>query len=398
MRHALFLALTILAACALALPLAAVAASPGTTVATTSTPGLLDEPLPNPPSNPVRRVAFDAAVAIATSGDSVFVDPSQARIFSRIQADQIRGKIIRVGGSPLYIVVLPGNAVTSDGIEQLKELTLRLGYSNKATIGVVTGGKLRGASTAIPYSDAQLFAEQAIAANDGEPLEVTISDWIDRVAAEEGRSDSGGTGGVITGVVSTIVVFGGGGFLLLRRRRRWRELIGVRPLVEADLEALARELLTVPEPEATSVRDPLERAGRTYKRARGVEHLPQVARELAAARRALVIARSELAGEVPPAATPPCFFDPRHGSSTTEVEWDPGRGRAPRPVHCCAADAQQIASGLAPGAREVELAGGTSLPWFEATPTFRYYLAPGVSESVAGLPAGAPLRASRWIP
>lgn len=397
MRHPLFPALTILAACALALPLAAVAASPGTTAATISTPAPTGTPLPARPADPV-RVAFEAAVALVGSRDTVFVDPSQARVFTRVQADQIRGKIIRAGGWPIYVVVLPGNALGDDGETQLKELTLRLGYNNKASIAVVTGGKLRAASTAIPYALAQQFADQAIAANDGEPLEVTIADWIGRLAKEEARDDSGGGGGVITGVISTIVVFGGGGILLLRRRRRWRELNGVRALVEADLEALARELVSVPEPEATSVRSPLERASRSFRSARGVEHLPHVAGELAAARRALVIARSELDGEVPPAETPPCFFDSRHGSGTTEVEWDPGQGRAPRLVHCCPLDVQRIANGLAPVAREVELAEGTSLPWFEATPSFRYYLAPGARESVAGLPAGAPLRASRWIP
>ena len=391
MRRHLLLALPVLAACVLALPLAAAAASPTPTPAATEVTGA-------PSADPVRRVAFEAAVALVGSRDTVFVDPSQARVFTRVQADQIRGKIIRAGGWPIYVVILPGNALGNDGVTQLKELTLRLGYTNKASIAVVTGGKLRAASTAIPYALAQQFADQAIAANDGAPLQVTISDWIDRLSKEEARGDSGGGGGVITGVISTIVVFGGGGILLLRRRRRWRELNGVRRLVEADLDALARELVTVPEPEATSVRAPLERASRAYLSARGVEHLPHVAAELIAARRALVIARSELAGEVPPADTPPCFFDSRHGSGTTAVEWNPGQGRAPRVVHCCPVDAQRIETGLAPAAREVELAEATTVPWFEAGPTFRFYLAPGEQQALTGLPAGARLRVNRWIP
>lgn len=394
MRRGLALLLPLLVAGACTLPATAAAAAGGAPATTTDA---TERPLPPEPADPARAVAFRAAVVLAKDA-TVYVDPTQEQVFDRVKADQIRGKIARVGGSPMYVAVLPGNALGSDGDKQLKELTLRLGYSVKATIAVVTGGRLRAASTAIPYAQAQQFADEAIAANDGEPLEVTIADFIDRVAKEEGRSDSGGVGGVITGVLSTIVVFGGGGILLLRRRRRWRELIALRPLVESDLDELAKEVATVLEPEAATVREPLERALRAYKKARGVEHLPQVARELAAARQALAVARAVLAGEVPPPAGPSCLFDARHGAAPFAVEWTPGPGIATRTVHACALDAQLLKDGLPPAAREVEMAEGQAGPWYEAGPTFRYFLAPGELAALAGLPAGQPLRASRWLP
>ncbi len=351
--------------------------------------------------------AYRAATVLAKAA-SVYVDPSQARVLNREQADRLRGKITRVGGAPIYVAVLPGNAASDDGDRQLKELTQLLNPTRKATIAVVTGGRLRAASTAVPYATAQRFAEEAIAANDGEPLDVTISDFIGRIAKEEGRSDSGGTGGVITGVVMTIVVFGGGGILVVRRRRRWRELNRVQPLVQDDLNELERELLTILEPEASLVREPLRRAGRAFKKARGVEHLPQVAAELATARRALAVARAILAGEVPPPDRPLCFFDARHGASAFDVEWTPPGGAAARTVPACAVDAQRVKDGLAPAAREiaVEVEGvnegvavdGRLGPWFEGRPEFGYYLTADRKTLLAGLPAGRPLRKSRWLP
>ncbi len=358
------------------------------------------------PAAPVTpSVAYRAAVVLA-KGQSVYVDPSQARVLNRKQADRIRGKIRRVGGAPYYVAVLPGNAASGDGEAQLKELTQLLDPIRKATIAVVTGGRLRAASTAIPYATAQRYADEAIAANDGAPLDVTISDFIGRVAKEQGRSESGGKGGVITGVVMSIVVFGGCGILFLRRRRRWRELGRLQPLVQADLGDLARELLTVPEPEAESVRQPLLRATHTLRGARGVEHLPRVAAQLAATRRALAVARATLAGEQPPPDRVPCFFDSRHGASTCDVEWAPTGGAAARVVPACAVDAQRLASGLPPAAREVEVEVGAGAevgegrlgPWFEGEPELSYYLAPDQRELLAGLPAGRKLRRSRWLP
>lgn len=347
--------------------------------------------------------AYRAATVLAR-GETVYVDPSQQRVLPREQADRLRGKITRSGGAPFFVAILPGNAAGSDGDRQLKELTRLLDPTRKATIAVVTGGRLRAASTAIPYATAQRFAEEAIADNDGEPLDVTISDFIGRVAKEAGQSESGGTGGVITGVIMTIVVFGGGGILLLRRRRRWRELNRVQPLVQDDLGELERELLTIPEPEASAVREPLLRARRSFKRARGVEHLPQVATELAGARQALAVAHAALAGEVPPPDRAPCFFDPRHGPSALDVEWAPPGGAAPRKVPACAADAQHVANGLAPAARTVAIAGEGEGeadrlgPWFEGRPELGFYLTADRKTLLAGLPAGRPLRRSRWLP
>jgi len=54
--------------------------------------------------------------------------------------------------------------------------------------------------------------------------------------------------------------------------------------------------------------------------------------------------------EIPPSSSEPCFFDPRHGPATLDVEWlDLGVVRA------CRDDADRIAAGFAPRRRVLTL-------------------------------------------
>jgi hypothetical protein len=68
-----------------------------------------------------------------------------------------------------------------------------------------------------------------------------------------------------------------------------------------------------------------------------------------------------------PERTSPCFFDPRHGPSSREVEWAPPNG-TPRPVPACEADAQRVERGEDPSYREVE-----GRPYWEAGPAYAPY-------------------------
>jgi hypothetical protein len=78
----------------------------------------------------------------------------------------------------------------------------------------------------------------------------------------------------------------------------------------------------------------------------------------------MAAAKALLAGHEPPANRPPCFFDPRHGPSTREVEWAPD-GYQARPVPVCEADAVRLESGEAPMTREIQTAGGR-VPIYDA--------------------------------
>jgi hypothetical protein len=82
----------------------------------------------------------------------------------------------------------------------------------------------------------------------------------------------------------------------------------------------------------------------------------------------MLSAKARLEGRRPPERRPPCFFDPRHGPSTRDVEWAPPGG-APRRVPACEADALRVESGEDPQPRELILSG-RRVPYWEAGPAF----------------------------
>ncbi|UUZ58055.1 hypothetical protein [Nocardioides sp. B-3] len=71
-----------------------------------------------------------------------------------------------------------------------------------------------------------------------------------------------------------------------------------------------------------------------------------------------------VAGEPLPARREPCFFDPRHGPSMSDVDWTPLGGVA-RTVPVCAADARRLAGGEAPVTRLIRI-GDRYVPVHEA--------------------------------
>lgn len=85
--------------------------------------------------------------------------------------------------------------------------------------------------------------------------------------------------------------------------------------------------------------------------------------------RACVLARQ--AGEPLPQRLAPCFFNPAHGPSTTEIEWAPPGG-VPRDVPTCAADADRVAQGAEPDTRLV-VKDRKRVPWYDGGPAYRPY-------------------------
>ncbi len=84
----------------------------------------------------------------------------------------------------------------------------------------------------------------------------------------------------------------------------------------------------------------------------------------------LAVVSARASGEPLPERRPPCFFDPRHGPSVEDIEWQPAGG-VTRPVPACAADAQRIRDGLDPMSRTVTV-GGRERPYWES-PTYGPY-------------------------
>ena len=111
-----------------------------------------------------------------------------------------------------------------------------------------------------------------------------------------------------------------------------------------------------------------DRASGSYDRATRPKQLETVASALEEGRYHMAAAQALLDGREPPERRPPCFFDPRHGPSTRDVQWAPPGG-TPRKVPACEADAQAVERGLEPASREVT-AGGRKVPYWNAPAYF----------------------------
>lgn len=167
----------------------------------------------------------------------------------------------------------------------------------------------------------------------------------------------------------------GRGFLGLFRRRRDDELAQIDAEITAFGEAVSRfefggracdeDVLA----DYGRALDAYERAKRDFVGDRDRADAEDVLRELDDGRHALACAQARLDGAPLPERHPLCFFDPRHGPSTTERRWTPPEG-APRLIPVCAADAVRLAETLPPIAtgRETRQPRGGSVPEFRLLP------------------------------
>ncbi|MGH3501408.1 MAG: hypothetical protein ACRDQA_11050 [Nocardioidaceae bacterium] len=78
--------------------------------------------------------------------------------------------------------------------------------------------------------------------------------------------------------------------------------------------------------------------------------------------------RAEAAGEHRPEHRSPCFFDPAHGPSESDVAWAPG-GAKPREVPVCRQDADRLVESDEPAIRHVGVGTG-QMPYWQAGPAF----------------------------
>jgi hypothetical protein len=103
------------------------------------------------------------------------------------------------------------------------------------------------------------------------------------------------------------------------------------------------------------------------------EQVRHVAEILEDGRYAMECVRARVAGRPLPQRRPPCFFNPRHGTSVRDVPWTPAGG-ATRDVPACALDAERVESGADPDSRKV-MVGGQRVPYWEAGPAFAPFAA-----------------------
>jgi hypothetical protein len=167
--------------------------------------------------------------------------------------------------------------------------------------------------------------------------------------------------------------------------RREADLAAVRKVADEDvtrfgeeLQRLDTELLTAELDEAA--RQDYQRALDCYEgskesmaaltRAEDVTHVTQVLED---GRYAVTCVRARVAGEQLPTRRPPCFFNPAHGPSTTDVQWAPPGGQ-PRQVPVCPADADRVAQGAEPDIRTVQQ-GARRVPYWQGGAAYSPYAA-----------------------
>ena len=192
--------------------------------------------------------------------------------------------------------------------------------------------------------------------------------------------------------------------------RRVADLDAVRKVADEDVtrfgEALQRldaDLLTETLDEPT--RQDYQRALDSYESAKDSmsrltrsEDVRLVTEQLEDGRYAVACVRARVAQEPLPTRRPPCFFNPAHGPSTTDIEWAPPGGQ-PRQVPVCAADADRVAQGAEPDVRTVPQGAGR-VPYWQGGPAYSpwaggYFGGYAASGLVPGILLGS-LMASSW--
>ncbi len=156
-----------------------------------------------------------------------------------------------------------------------------------------------------------------------------------------------------------------------RHEREWDE---VRSQAQDDLVSLGEDIRTLdvdaemPQASADAKQryqqavEAYQRASSIFDRAKRPEDLAPVSETLEEGRFAMACAKAYFEGREPPERRAPCFFDPRHGPSSEDVEWAPPGG-SPRAVPACTADAVRVKDGFNPHGRQVVVNGRPTDYW-----------------------------------
>src|SRR3954452_19363912 len=103
-------------------------------------------------------------------------------------------------------------------------------------------------------------------------------------------------------------------------------------------------------------------------RADDVRHVTEILED---GRYAMACVRARVAGHPLPVRRPPCFFDPRHGTSVEDVPYAPPGGTQ-RDVPACALDAQRVRAGAEPDIRKV-MVGSRRVPYWQGGRAYQPY-------------------------
>ncbi|MGW1029692.1 hypothetical protein ACWD4J_39470 [Streptomyces sp. NPDC002577] len=336
---------------------------------------------------PSAQAATDVStVAEALRTDPVYVDPDVADVLPSGAADDLAKKI-KDADKPVFIAVLPEGFPTANLFQNLRTDTGITGL-----YGIRLGDRFDArADSRVLSRDA---VQNLVTSVQGEDATTQLNHFVDRAVrnmggtapASWGDTGEGVSPGALIGVGAAIVAGGTGAYVLARRNRRRREeeqraaLDKLRVVVDEDITAFGEELdrLDFHPAEAganDAMRADYERALDSYDKAKSLMAAAQQPEEVRGVTQALEDGRFVLAqlaarreGRPLPERRAPCFFDPRHGPSVTEMLWAPRQGAA-REVPVCAADAARLQDGAEPMVRTVETETGRR-PYWEAGPAY----------------------------
>ncbi|MEU3747501.1 MULTISPECIES: hypothetical protein [Streptomyces] len=343
------------------------------------------------PSVGARAAGISDAAAALKQGP-VYVDPGAADQLSQAEADALAQKI-KDADKPLFMAVLPASAeYPPQGlIDNLRAQTgaaglyaVRLGERFDAGVdpSVMSPAAVQNLVTSVhqPGVDAATelnnFADQALPALRGS----APASW------GTAASDSGvPVAGLVT-LGAVVAVSGGAAYAVVRRKRLRKEaeereaLDKLRVVVDEDITAFGEELERLDfhpaEPGADDARrGDYESALDSYDKAKSLmasaahpHDVRGVTQALDDGRFSLALLAARRESRPLPERRAPCFFDPRHGTSTEDRTWRPA-GSAAREVPVCAADAARLDDGHDPLARTVETDSGRR-PYWEAGPAY----------------------------
>ena len=324
----------------------------------------------------------EAAASLRTT--PVYVHPDAEEAITPAQDDELERLIGETGAGPLYVAILPEAAKdeaggSAEGVARNIANELR----QAGTYAIIAGDDFRAGSTLVENTGR--IADDAVEIRGDEGAFAILREFVERIGEARqngGEAPSEGVGEGGWGGLAFLGLLGGGGALLAvsrgRRRRRERdEQVGeLRETVREDLAALGEDIraldLDIEMPDVDPAAredygkavDRYDAAERALDRARDPQDFGPIAEALEEGRWAMASAKARLERRTPPERRPPCFFDPRHGPSTRDVEWAPD-GYAPRAVPVCEADAVRLESGQEPMTREI-MSGGRRMPLYDA--------------------------------
>lgn len=339
--------------------------------------------------------AYLDRVAVELAQPGLYVDPGVAsRKFSASEAERLDRLAAETDG-PVRIAVIPADRLEPDnadessygsskelaytGVELAGQLYDRVGADGTYAVLVDASSQAEGRSFHAGQWAEEGETYDIEGAAEG-AIECCAPDYERMVASFIDDSDDVQHGfwwwaAWIGGPLVALFAFFRGGKAWSRRRRRAKaeaEVVEVlQPPLNEEVVELSQTVSALPpsgDPdsevaEATlKVLDLVEQARHRIDTLRTGADATEITSRLADARYQLTVIEALRAGQPVPDRTPPCFYDPRHGPSTTSVDYRPESG-ATREVHACQACADMVAAEQDPPIRMIEKSGRLRFYW-----------------------------------